>query len=115
MSTRWRLAPVALAALALAACGTSAHHASSKQACTAATDAGTYVAKVTGSQPSSKDPATVRAELKAAPWPTAAERSAARRLSAVLAGGASQADYTSMLPDSLVLFRACGKSPTASP
>lgn len=115
MITRWRLAPIALAALALTACGTSAHHASTRQACTAADDAGTYVARITGTEPSSKDPSVIVAEVKAATWPTAAERSAARRLSADIAGGASQADYETMLPDSLVLFRVCGKAATASP
>jgi hypothetical protein len=106
-TTRTLLATAAL--LSLAACGTSATHPTGPApACRAADDTGVYMGRMLGSASSSKDPAVIAAELKAARWPTAAERAAATRFTAVLTPGKGTGpDYTGMLADSLVLMRAC--------
>jgi hypothetical protein len=100
---------LAAALLSLAGCATSTpHRPGLSPACRAADDTGVYMGKMLGTAASSKDPAVIAAELKAATWPAPAERAAATRFIAVLTPGkGTQADYAGMLTDSLVLLRAC--------
>jgi hypothetical protein len=108
-TTRTTLAAAAL--LSLAACGTSATHPPGPSpACIAADDTGVYMGRMLGTAATSEDPAVIAAELRAARWPTAAEREAAGRFTAVLTPEkGTPADYAGMLADSLVLLRACRK------
>ena len=109
-----RTTPIVLAAaalLSLAGCGTGTPRPPGPSpACRAADDTGVYMGRMLGTAATSKDPAVIAAELKAARWPTGAERAAARRFTAVLTPGkGTGADYASMLTDSLVLLRTCRK------